>query len=94
MLVKFVEVDMSPSDGRHSVRLKETYINPQHIISVSEDFSLTSTLVNETKDLGLNENVTFSTLLINEGNNPRMIIVVGSPSQVHYKVNKKQILKG
>ncbi len=94
MLVKFIEVDTTPSDGRHSVRLKETYINPQHIISVSEDFSLSSTLISETRELGLNENVSFSTLLISEGNNPRLIVVVGTPSQVHHKINKKQVLKG
>jgi len=92
MLVKFTEVKRQMRGG--TAFLNEIYINSSHIISVSEDALTTQSLVSETKNLGLLEGVKFSKVLLAEGNQTRTIIVVGTPSEVHGKVRKRQILRG
>tara|TARA_R110001583_G_scaffold23235_1_gene86085 strand:+ start:13191 stop:13469 length:279 start_codon:yes stop_codon:yes gene_type:complete len=92
MLIKLVEVKRGMRGGTAS--LNEIYINSSHIISVSEDFITGETLVNEAKNLGLVENVRFSKVVLSEGNQTRILTVVGTPSEVHNKVRKRQILRG
>jgi hypothetical protein len=92
MLIKLVEVKRGMRGGTAS--LNEIYINSSHIISVSEDLIASENLVNEAKNLGLVENVRFSKVVLSEGNQTRVLTVVGTPSEVHNKVRKKQILRG
>ena len=92
MLIKLVEVKRGMRGGTAS--LNEIYINSSHIISVSEDLNAGENLVNETKNLGLVENVRFSKIVLSEGSQTRTLTVVGTPSEVHSKVRKKQILRG
>jgi hypothetical protein len=92
MLVRLIEIERGIRGG--TPRLKEVYINSQHIISVSDDFAANETLIKETKQLGLTENVVFSKVIIHEGNVPKSITVVGSPAEIYRKVKEKQILKG
>ena len=88
MLIKLVELtrDMGGTN-----RLQEVFINTSHIISVSENETPMS-LIKE--NLGLSENVRFSSLLISEGNRSRRLTVVGSPSEINNKVKKRQVLRG
>jgi len=92
MLIKLVEVKRGMRGG--TAFLNEIYINSSHIISVSEDFNAGETLVNEAKNLGLVESARFSKVVLSEGNQTRVLTVVGTPSEVHNKVRKKQILRG
>jgi hypothetical protein len=92
MLIKLVEVKRGMRGGTAS--LNEIYINSSHIISVSEDLIAGETLVNEAKNLGLVENVRFSKVVLSEGNQTRILTVLGTPSEVHNKVRKRQILRG
>lgn len=92
MLIKLVEVKRGMRGGTAS--LNEIYINSAHIISVSEDLIANENLINETKSLGLMENVRFSRIVLSEGNHTRTLTVVGTPSEVHNKVRKRQILRG
>ena len=92
MLIKLVEVKRGMRGGTAS--LNEIYINSSHIISVSEDLIAGENLVNEAKNLGLVENVRFSKVVLSEGSQTRSLTVVGTPSEVHNKVRKKQILRG
>ena len=62
--------------------------------TVSEDLIAGENLVNEAKNLGLVENVRFSKVVLSEGSQTRILTVVGTPSEVHNKVRKKQILRG
>ena len=51
-------------------------------------------LVNEVADLGLVEGIKFSRVVLSEGNQTRVLTVVGTPSEVHNKVRKRQVLRG
>ena len=92
MLVKLIEVQRGMRGG--SATLNEIYVNSSHIISVSEDLAANESLINEAKSLGLVESVRFSRVVISEGNHTRTLTVVGTPSEVHNKVRKRQVLRG
>jgi hypothetical protein len=92
MLVKLIEVQRGMRGGTAS--LNEIYINSTHIISVSEDLISNENLIKETRALGLQENIRFSKVVISEGNHTRILTVVGTPSEVHGKIKKRQILRG
>ena len=92
MLVKLIEVRRGIRGGTTS--LNEIYVNSAHIISVSEDVVANESLIKEAKNLGLVENVKFSKVVLSEGSQTRTLTVVGTPSEVHGKVRKKQILRG
>tara|TARA_R110000824_G_scaffold394130_1_gene593740 strand:+ start:334 stop:612 length:279 start_codon:yes stop_codon:yes gene_type:complete len=92
MLVKLIEVEKGLRGS--TAKLREVYINPQHIISVTDDLVSNETLVTETVRLGLSDQVAFSKVTIQEGNVPRSLVIVGTPREVYNKIKKKQILKG
>ncbi len=91
MLVKLVEIrDLS---GPSQPSISEIYINPSHIISVTEVVPLDNSLT-EAKKLGLVDGVRFSKIVLSEGSNVRTLTVIGAPYEVQSKVKKKQILRG
>lgn len=92
MLVRLVEVERGMRGG--TARLKEVYLNPQHIISVTDDLISNESLMTEAANLGLAEGAIFSKVTIQEGNMPRSLIIVGSPAEVYRKIRKKQVLRG
>ena len=92
MLVKLIEVEKGLRGS--TAKLREVYVNPQHIISVTDDIVSNETLVTETVRLGLSDQVAFSKVTIQEGNVPRSLVIVGTPREVYNKIRKKQILKG
>ena len=75
-------------------RLNVVYLNPRHIISIAEDSISNENLLEEAVKLGLSEQVSFCRVTIHEGNQPRTLTIVGSSSEIHQKLIKKQILKG
>tara|TARA_R110002073_G_scaffold159030_2_gene314280 strand:+ start:140 stop:418 length:279 start_codon:yes stop_codon:yes gene_type:complete len=92
MLIKLIEVKKELRGGRPS--LSEIYINCSHIVSVTEDNMANETLVNEVKNLGLIEGISFSKIIVTEGSRSKSLTVVGAPSEVYSKIRKRQILKG
>ena len=90
MLVKLVKVEKGPT-GQFS-SLKEIFVNINHITSVSSENNTISLV--EKKSIGLLENVQLSKIIIVEGNRSRAITVVGEPTEIYNKINKKQILRG
>ena len=92
MLVKLIEVKRGMRGG--TAFLNEIYVNSSHIISVSEDSNANQNLVNEVADLGLVDGIKFSRVVLSEGNQTRVLTVVGTPSEVHNKVKKRQVLRG
>jgi hypothetical protein len=91
MLVKLVEI--KNISNPQPTFLSEIYINPSHIISVTEVSPLEGT-INEAKNLGLIQGVKFSKVVMAEGSNIRTIMVVGAPLEVHSKLKKRHILRG
>ena len=76
--------------------LNKVFINPSHIVSVSESVSYNKLLREGKIDLPLDSNVTFSKIKMNPATGYDQFIVVGSPSSIMERVNKntKQLLKG
>ena len=91
MLVKLVKVDLS-TNGQSS--LKEIYVNTNHIAAISEVDDVSESVLIEKQLLGFMKDVTFSRIVIVEGNRTRTITVVGAPIDIYQKINKKQILRG
>ena len=92
MLIKLTELQKGIPSGNLS--LNEIYVNSDHIISVSDDLNTNQSMISEGKSLGLGPLTKFSRLVISEGNATRVLVVVGSPADVHNKVKKRQVLRG
>ena len=92
MLIKMVQVLKEMRGGTAS--LKEIYLNPNHIISISEDTKTQEVLINEVKNLGLLEGVAFTKVIIQEGSSSKTITVVGDPKEIYGKLKQRQVLRG
>jgi len=92
MLIRLIEVEKTMRGG--SPFLKEIYLNPDHIISIMDDARANQTLVQEATALGLDAEVRFSKITIQEGTVPRLITVVGTPGQIYKQLKKKAVLRG
>ena len=77
-------------------RLKKIYINPRHVIFISEDTKFLSFLREDRMNVDIDKNATFSKIRLNEGQYASEIIVVGDPAQVQQKMalNNKTLLRG
>lgn len=93
MLVELVQV---VRDGSSNFGLCKIYLNPKHIVFISEDRKIQS-VINESSNLGLSPSTTFSTIRINDGGLSREISVVGDPEMIESKIYRKKrqnILRG
>ena len=93
MLVELIQVVRGDSN---SFGLSKIYLNPKHIVFISEDRKIQS-VINESSNLGLSPNTTFSTIRINDGGLSREISVVGDPAMIESKIHRKKrqnILRG
>jgi hypothetical protein len=77
-------------------RLKKIYINPMHIIFISEDNKYKMFLDEGRMNLELDKNVVFSKIRLNEGQYASEIVVIGDPNSIQTKLmtNKKVLLRG
>ena len=96
MLVKMTQVIRDTYDDSRA-SLKTVYVNPDHIVKITEDLHIRS--VNETRGPileGLDKSHSFSRLSINSGAHSDSITVVGSPETVMraLKKNTRQLIKG
>tara|TARA_R110002126_G_scaffold7686_1_gene37406 strand:+ start:1003 stop:1281 length:279 start_codon:yes stop_codon:yes gene_type:complete len=92
MLVRLIELKQSYLN--QVPILQEVYLNPRHIISVVSDINTNRKIINENIDVGVPPGTVFSAITLQEGNSPRLITVVGSPTEVYQQIKQKQILKG
>ena len=92
MLVELVQV---VSNG-NSYSLSKIYLNPRHIVFISED-RRTQSLIKESNNLDLAPETTFSKIRINDAGLSREISVVGDPTMIESKIFRKKrqnILRG
>jgi len=77
-------------------RITNIYVNPKHIVFMSEESQMRQELVEGKIDLGLDKNITFTKIKINESANFSEIIVVGTPEMIESKINTstKKLLRG
>ena len=93
-MIKLVQITKN-TDGRYS--LSQVYLNPRHIILMSENTKLRKMLSEGRIGLKLEKNLSFTKIKINENNNTMEIDVVGSPETIESKIfnnNKRRILRG
>lgn len=93
-MIKLVQITKN-TDGRYS--LSQVYVNPRHIIFMSENTKLRQLLSEGRIGLKLEKNLSFTKIKINENNNTMEIDVVGSPETIESKIfnnNKRRILRG
>ena len=92
MLVELVQV----INNGTGYSLSKIYLNPRHIVFISED-QRTQSLIRESNNLGLAPETTFSKIRINDAGLSREISVVGDPTMIESKIFRKKrqnILRG
>lgn len=88
MLVKLVELHKPQGDRLH---LDEIYVSSSAVTTIRSENS--SVMLEEAKQLGINQEASFSRITISEGGMTRTAVVVGSPAEVQAKLNKKMLLR-
>ena len=92
MLVELVQI--KKRQGRHY--LSKIYLNPRHIVYISEDVGIKNT-ISESNDIGLVPETTFSTIRLNDNGLYSEISVVGDPQMIESKIfskKRRDILRG
>lgn len=79
--------------------LNTLFVNPTHIVHLSEHREYSNKLREGKMNLELNPITSFTKVVVNEGDKSSEFIVVGEPSLIESKLNrsvgtKKQILRG
>jgi hypothetical protein len=88
MLVKLVELHKPQGDR---VFLDEIYVSSSAVTTIRSESN--TTMLEEARGLGINQEVGFSRITISEGGMTRTAVVVGSPAEIQVKLNKKMLLR-
>jgi len=93
-MIKLVQIKKN-SYGQYS--LAQVYVNPSHIIFMTENSDLKGLLKEGKINLKLEKSLTFTKIKINENDHTVEINVVGSPENIESKMfnnSKRRILRG
>jgi hypothetical protein len=102
-MVRFIalinDTDFNPRMERTAqlqFSLGEVWVNPEYVVSVREATGYKTLLQEGRLPAGLEDNHTFTTLVMSRGNVTETHVVVGSPKvvAVRLKNQEKQLLKG
>ena len=88
MLVKLVELYKPPGDRVH---VGEIFVSSTAVTTIRAESD--AVMLAEAVWLGLNSEAKFSRITISEGGMTRTAVVVGSPSEIKEKLNKKMLLR-
>tara|TARA_Y100000592_G_C5272028_1_gene222290 strand:+ start:270 stop:554 length:285 start_codon:yes stop_codon:yes gene_type:complete len=91
MLIELIEIKYN-YENKYS--LSKIYVNPLHIVSLSEDSRTQRALSEGGMNLELSQDAKFTKLTLNESRSFNEMIVVGAPEQIHEKIynSKKKML--
>ena len=91
-----VKLTQIKKDSFNMYRITSIYVNPKHIVFMSEEPKMRQELVEGKIDLGLDKNITFTKIKINESANFSEIVVVGTPEMIESKIktSTKKLLRG
>ena len=91
-----VKLTQIKKDSFNMYRICSIYVNPKHIVFMSEESNMRKELVEGKINLGLDENIVFTKIKINESSSISEIIVVGDPELIESKINTstKKLLRG
>jgi len=85
-------VEIVKEDGRY--RLKEFYVNPDWILSISEE-PPNQEVIKESQAIGIAPQATYSRVIISAGySETRQHVVVGDPGSLSRKIKNRGLLKG
>ena len=93
-MIKLVQIKKN-SYGQYN--LTQVYVNPSHIIFMTENSELRSLLKEGKIDLKLEKSLSFTKIKINENNSTIEINVVGTPESIEDKMfnnSTRRILRG
>jgi hypothetical protein len=93
-MVKLVQISKR---GPKNYQLESIYVNPKHIIFMSEHRPFQSDLVEGKINLDIDKSATFTKIKLNENSGFSEIVVVGAPELIETKIfteNRKTILRG
>ena len=88
MLVKLVELYKPQGDRVH---VGEIYVSSAAVTTIRAESDVV--MLEEAVWLGLNSEAKFSRITISEGGTTRSAVVIGSPSEIKTKLNKKMLLR-
>jgi len=91
-----VKLTQIKKDSYNTYRITSIYLNPKHIVFMSEESHMRQELIEGKINLGLDKNITFTKIKINESSNFSEIVVVGTPEMIESKINTstKKLLRG
>jgi len=91
MLIELIEIKFS---YENKYKLSTVFINPLHIVSMSEDNKTRRDLIEGRINLDISESATFTKIILNESRSFNEMVVVGPPQEVYQKVynSKKKML--
>ena len=92
MLVELTKVELVEG----SPTISRVYINPQHVVSVTEDNLSYHKLKEGLLKAGVHEQFSVSKMVVYDGSSSsRVIMIMGDPRKIQEKLNtQKQILRG
>ena len=92
-MIKLVQITR---EGPSAYRLHNIYLNPKHIIFMSEHAAYKHDLMEGKMNLNIDKKASFTKIKISENSGFSEITVVGDPSTVEskiYKDSKRRLLK-
>lgn len=93
-MIKLIQITKSTFS---EYSLKSIYLNPEHIVFMSEHDSMKRDLIEGKINIGLDKNAVFTKIKFNEGDHLSEIAVVGDPASIENKIvssQRKKLLKG
>ena len=88
MLVKLVELHKPQGDR---VFLDEIYVSSSAVTTIRSENN--TQMLEEAKQLGISQTAAFSRITISERGMTRTAVVVGAPSEIQAKLNKKMLVR-
>ena len=97
-MIKLVEIYETTNPHSNSTKkgfsLRETFINPNHVVCVREDFSLKKKMEDGELLEELDKRQRFSKIYMDRGHTGIDMTVIGSPEQIYDTINTRRMLRG
>ncbi len=93
-MIKLVQI---VKNSYSEYELHSVYLNPSHIVFMSEDSSMKRQLTEGRINLPLDKHAEFTVIKLNEDSRLSTMTVIGSPDLIETKIStkiKKQLLRG
>ena len=87
MLVELISIKRI---SNNDFRLEKVYLNPKHIVYLTEDRTYKQALMENKINLDLNKNVDFTKIRMTDNALITELTVVGAPSDIESKMSKRQ----